>query len=171
MRLPDKDPEALAVKIPKAAALTEAASARTPVMMLSITSMSFSTAHSIASTVTSVEPVQPNTRTLYRSASGATPGPIRQVLPEIVVALYVPVRWPAGVPTTPELDQTAGNGTRPADFAADVAELERLLATVAAERSGRLTGIVHPIFGAMSEAAWLRWAYLHADHHLRQFGA
>jgi len=88
-----------------------------------------------------------------------------------VVALYVPVRWPAGVPTTPELDQTAGNGTRPVDFAADVAELERLLATVAAERSGRLTGIVHPIFGAMSEAAWLRWAYLHADHHLRQFGA
>jgi hypothetical protein len=29
----------------------------------------------------------------------------------------------------------------------------------------------HPIFGRMSEAAWMRWAYLHTDHHLRQFGA
>jgi len=29
----------------------------------------------------------------------------------------------------------------------------------------------HPIFGWMSEASWMRWAYLHTDHHLRQFGA
>jgi Protein of unknown function (DUF1569) len=86
------------------------------------------------------------------------------------VALYALVRWPTGVPTTPELDQTAGGGTTPGDFAADVAELERLLTQVAAERSGRLAGLVHPIFGPMSERAWLRWAYLHADHHLRQFG-
>jgi hypothetical protein len=34
-----------------------------------------------------------------------------------------------------------------------------------------LDGRVHPIFGRMSEAAWLRWGWLHADHHLRQFGA
>jgi hypothetical protein len=26
------------------------------------------------------------------------------------------------------------------------------------------------VFGRMSQAAWLRWAYLHMDHHLRQFG-
>jgi Protein of unknown function (DUF1569) len=85
------------------------------------------------------------------------------------IALYAPLRWPAGIPTTPELDQTVG-GTRPADFDADVAELEMLLTRVAAERSDRLAGLVHPIFGRMSESAWLRWAYLHADHHLRQFG-
>src|SRR5262245_12583083 len=36
------------------------------------------------------------------------------------IALYLPVRWRAGIPTTPELDQRAG-GTPPADFAADVA--------------------------------------------------
>ena len=30
---------------------------------------------------------------------------------------------------------------------------------------------IHPLFGRMSEAAWLRWGYLHVDHHLRQFGA
>src|SRR5258708_5100801 len=40
-----------------------------------MTSMSLSTAQSIASTTTSVEPAQPNTRTAYRSAFGATPGP------------------------------------------------------------------------------------------------
>src|SRR4249920_3155629 len=39
-------------------------------------------------------------------------------------ALYGPIRWPAGIPTTPELDQDAG-GTRPVDFDADVAELEK----------------------------------------------
>src|SRR5882762_11998957 len=42
------------------------------------TSMSLSTAHSRASTTTSVEPSQPNTRTAYRSAFGATPGPTRK---------------------------------------------------------------------------------------------
>jgi hypothetical protein len=44
-----------------------------------------------------------------------------------------------------------------------------------AEILGRLRALrpdrpAHPIFGPMSEAAWLRWGYLHADHHLRQFG-
>ena len=92
-------------------------------------------------------------------------------LPRLVmrwIALYAPVRWPADIPTTPDLDQDAG-GTRPAHFDADVAELERLLREVA-DRRGRLTGHLHPIFGRMSESTWLRWAYLHADHHLRQFG-
>src|SRR5205807_4198584 len=40
-----------------------------------MTSISLSTAHSIASTVTSVAPAQPKMRTAYRSAFGATPGP------------------------------------------------------------------------------------------------
>jgi hypothetical protein len=110
----------------------------------------------------------------YRLVTGELTSPLVATrVPRLVmkwVALYLPVRWPTGIATTPELDQAAGCGTRPVDFPADVAELERLLTTLAAERSGRLTGIVHPIFGAMSEPAWLRWAYLHADHHLRQFG-
>jgi len=110
----------------------------------------------------------------YRLVTGELTSPlVATPLPRPVmkwVALYMPVRWPTGIPTTPELDQMAGGGTRPVDFRADVTELERLLTTVAAERRGRLTGIVHPIFGPMSEPAWLRWAYLHADHHLRQFG-
>jgi hypothetical protein len=85
------------------------------------------------------------------------------------IALYLPARWPAGIPTTPDLDQDCG-GTTPADFDADVAELEQLLREVATDRGRDLTDHVHPIFGRMPKSAWLRWAYLHADHHLRQFG-
>jgi len=85
------------------------------------------------------------------------------------VALYLPLKWPQGIPTTPEVDQEAG-GTRPIDFAADVAELATLLDRAATARRDRIDGTLHPIFGRMSAPAWLRWAYLHADHHFRQFG-
>ena len=29
----------------------------------------------------------------------------------------------------------------------------------------------HPIFLVMRDADWMRWGYLHMDHHFRQFGA
>ena len=48
--------------------------------------------------------------------------------------------------------------------------LERLLDRVSAEAGG-FEGLRHPTLGPMSRAQWLRWGYLHADHHLRQFGA
>ena len=86
------------------------------------------------------------------------------------IALYVPVPWPAArIRTSPEIDQHLG-GTRPDDFAADVARLHGLVELFAA-RAGTLEWPAHPLFGSMSEAAWLRWGYLHMDHHLRQFGA
>jgi hypothetical protein len=86
------------------------------------------------------------------------------------IALYLPLSWPAGsLLTRPEIDQEVG-GTRPVDFAADVARLEALLELVTA-RPRSFDWQLHPIFGSMSEAAWLRWGYLHMDHHLRQFGA
>lgn len=84
------------------------------------------------------------------------------------VVLCAPVRWPEGVPTTFELDQECA-GTRPADFGADLASVERLLESLL-EREA-VGWPPHPIFGRMSRAQWLRWAYLHTDHHLRQFGA
>jgi hypothetical protein len=84
------------------------------------------------------------------------------------VALYAPLRWPRGILTTPELDQDVG-GTRPAEFAADMVEVEGLLELLS-QRAGSLGGTRHPIFGTMSDADWLRWGYLHMDHHLRQFG-
>jgi Protein of unknown function (DUF1569) len=86
------------------------------------------------------------------------------------IALYAPLPWPAGrIPTRPELDQEA-EGTRPGKFATDLAQVEVLVRLVIASRS-TLALRPHPTFGPLSEAAWLRWAYLHTDHHLRQFGA
>jgi hypothetical protein len=82
------------------------------------------------------------------------------------LALYLPFRWPPGVPTRPEIDQHAG-GTCPTTFDADRAELQALTERLLVED---LAGRAHPIFGPMSRSAWLRWAYLHMDHHLRQFG-
>ncbi len=86
-----------------------------------------------------------------------------------VVVLYVPLPWPHGIRTSPEVDQERG-GTRPVDFAADVAQAEALLERVTAP-TRNLDRRSHPVFGPMSDAAWLRLGYLHSDHHLRQFGA
>jgi uncharacterized protein DUF1569 len=108
----------------------------------------------------------------YRMLTGEKPTAlVASPLPRPImkcVALYVPLTWPKNIETTTELDQRFG-GTRPGTFDADVAELGRLLDQIAVERRDRLEGQVHPIFGRMSERSWLRWAYLHADHHLRQF--
>ena len=86
------------------------------------------------------------------------------------VALYLPLRWPPGIRTVPEVDQVRGGGTKPVDFTKDVADLRALMQLMAAP-TRKLEGRSHPIFGKMSDAEWLRWAYLHMDHHLRQFGA
>ena len=82
------------------------------------------------------------------------------------IALYAPFRWPPGIPTPVEIDQEVG-GTRPQDFTSDVARVESLLRRFA---DASATCGEHPVFGRMSTKAWLRWGYLHADHHLRQFG-
>ena len=84
------------------------------------------------------------------------------------IALYLPQPWPPGIETVPEIDQVK-SGTCPTDFGRDLDEAEALLRAIAARRGA--TWPAHPIFGTMSEAQWLRWAYLHTDHHLRQFGA
>ena len=87
------------------------------------------------------------------------------------VALYAPMRWPGGkIDTTPEIDQLTGGGTPPVDFEADRAAVAALVEKMARE-AGRGDWPRHPYFGAMSVADWLRWGYLHADHHFRQFGA
>ena len=85
------------------------------------------------------------------------------------IALYAPMPWPKGVKTRPEVDQEV-NGTPPGDFEGDRRELVALIerfATPAKDAEFH----PHPIFGDMSEAEWMRWGYLHCDHHLRQFGA
>jgi hypothetical protein len=86
------------------------------------------------------------------------------------MALYLPLRWRTGILTSPELDQCAGAGTRPGQFAADVADVEALLTTLS-RRGATAKWPAHPVFGRLSHSQWMRWAYLHTDHHLRQFGA
>jgi len=85
------------------------------------------------------------------------------------VAIWVPFPWPHGFKTASELDQQIG-GTPPAVFEADLRELQALI-----ERFTRkprdFRWPPHPHFGALSEKEWMRLAYLHPDHHLRQFGA
>ena len=78
-------------------------------------------------------------------------------------------QWPQGIRTRPEVDQEVG-GTPPSDFAADITQFETLVELITTQ-TRCFDGQQHPIFGPMSEAAWMRWAYLHMDHHLRQFGS
>jgi hypothetical protein len=83
-------------------------------------------------------------------------------------ALYVPLKWPHGVQTMPEMDQEIG-GTRPVELNADVRELRRAMERFTRQPRDFTWG-PHPIFGVMADQEWMRWAYLHMDHHLRQFG-
>jgi len=82
------------------------------------------------------------------------------------LGLWLPLPWPHGVPTVPECDAKLG-GTPPTDFERDKGNLLAVL-----ERfTGQPHVIAHPFFGQMTEKEWMRWGYLHADHHLRQFSA
>jgi len=86
------------------------------------------------------------------------------------MALYAPLPWPTGkLVTRPEIDQVRGGGCSPGVFADDVARLVTLVDQFTT-RDRRTGWPAHPFFGAMSSSAWLRWGYLHMDHHLRQFG-
>ncbi len=83
-------------------------------------------------------------------------------------ALYLPIPWPKGVPTRPEVEQGAG-GTLPSDFERDRRELMSVTERFC-DASRECGNDVHPIFGRMSRSQWMRWGWLHLDHHLRQFG-
>ena len=85
------------------------------------------------------------------------------------IALLTPLTWPKGVKTMPEVDQDIG-GTRPVEFERDLRELENVLERFTSKKV-ELGRQRHPIFGKMTDRDWLRWGYLHMDHHLRQFGA
>jgi hypothetical protein len=84
------------------------------------------------------------------------------------IALYTPLPWPKGVPTLHEMKQGAG-GTPPADFEQDRDALVKIVSRFA-RNPGVSEWHPHPLFGRMNDTEWFRWGYLHADHHLRQFG-
>lgn len=84
------------------------------------------------------------------------------------IALYAPFKWPHGVPTMPENDQERG-GTPPEEFKLDLDALAEMIQRITnSQRDFQWQR--HPLFAEMSERDWMRWAYLHVDHHLRQFG-
>jgi Protein of unknown function (DUF1569) len=82
-------------------------------------------------------------------------------------ALWLPFQWPHGIKTRPEMDQHQG-GTSPAEFASDLENL-RILFDRFCSSEGEF--FPHATLGRMSRAERMRHAYLHMDHHLRQFGA
>jgi hypothetical protein len=85
-----------------------------------------------------------------------------------LVAFRVPAPWPKGFPAPTRIRQGRG-GTPPGEFERDLETAIELTRKVATELP-RLAGVQHPIFGRLSAWEWGRWAFLHTDHHLRQFG-
>ena len=83
------------------------------------------------------------------------------------VALRVPLPWPKGIATRPEMEQGKG-GSAPIEFSQDRATLIATLNHFCDQLPQPV--LAHPTFGPMEPADWWRWGYLHADHHLRQFG-
>ena len=83
-------------------------------------------------------------------------------------ALYAPIKWPKGFPTRPEMEQGVG-GTTPIEFERDRSTLVKTIERFWCPDRDR-TRSPHPVFGELRDHEWLRWGYLHVDHHLRQFG-
>jgi hypothetical protein len=98
--------------------------------------------------------------------AAALPTALRPVIK--LVAINLPLKWPQGIKTVPEVEQ-GGAGTKPVEFQRDVAELKMLMTKFSSAGTDALQP-THPIFGRMSARAWGRWGYRHMDHHLRQFG-
>jgi hypothetical protein len=81
-------------------------------------------------------------------------------------AFWVPTSWPKNVPTCPELDQCR-LGIPDGDFATLQADtLEQLIRL----HNANVEGMRHPFLGSLTQTEWMRWGWLHTDHHLRQFG-
>jgi len=97
-----------------------------------------------------------------------TPARIRSRPVVKALGLWAPVRWPRGWPSSPFLIARM-DGTKPTDFARDLARAIEGLNRIAIADTGTLEP-AHGFFGVMSTREWQRWAYRHTDHHLRQFG-
>jgi hypothetical protein len=93
-------------------------------------------------------------------------GPVRRSIVKWL-ALQSPTKWPKGIRTRPELEQRKG-GTKPVNFEEDRGRLIAIFDRFCEEPP--TAGCPHPIFGVLTKEEWMRWGWLHADHHLRQFG-
>lgn len=75
----------------------------------------------------------------------------------------------------PRMPRGIKSGAEPAEKVIEVAAFKgnqeraaALLRQMAV--SGQTFAATHPAFGTMKREDWMRYAYLHTDHHLRQFG-
>jgi hypothetical protein len=82
------------------------------------------------------------------------------------IALWEPTPWKRGFWTIAALRQGAP-AMRIGKFEQDIAEALSEMDRFCKPEQLRVD---HAFFGAMSYADWMRWGYLHIDHHLRQFG-
>lgn len=95
--------------------------------------------------------------------------PVVTPLPPAVLkhgALWGPLEWRRNFWTLPALKQgelAMRTGSFEEDLARALAELDRFC-------NPEQVRVDHALFGAMSDLEWMRWGYLHTDHHLRQFG-
>jgi hypothetical protein len=94
--------------------------------------------------------------------------PMEWPLPVVVkwIALRSGLRWPKNVQTVPELKRAI---VEHSEVELDVL-LRAVVESMEAVARGPQYAPSHPIFGPMTPEDWMRWGYLHADHHLRQFG-
>ena len=109
-------------------------------------------------------------RAAYADAlSGMPPLPDKLPIPAPLlklISLRMPRPWPQNLPTLPDY-RVDSPAMSVADFETDRAGLLHALGQfVQADQFAP----VHPFFGKMNRGDWMRWGYLHADHHLRQFG-
>ena len=82
------------------------------------------------------------------------------------IAHQLPFSWRKNFATVPALRRgtpTMQVGSFDSELLEVVTELTRFC------RPGQFR-VDHAFFGRMSFEDWLRWGYLHTDHHLRQFG-
>jgi hypothetical protein len=92
----------------------------------------------------------------------------RPIPPKVMkaIALYAPAPWPKNFPTIPSL-KIGTPVMQTGRFAADQASLLEAYDGFCEVSSHTHD---HAYFHAMTHADWMRWGYLHTDHHLRQFG-
>jgi hypothetical protein len=79
------------------------------------------------------------------------------------VALWVPLPWPHGIKTRPEMDQRQ-SGTQPTEFSSDMDKLRVLLGRFCDSEDEFAP---HAVLGQMSRTERMRHAYLHMDGEAR----
>lgn len=101
-----------------------------------------------------------------RTASEKSGWAERKILKHIALRLLK--RWPRNVKTRPEVDQEL-KGSPPGEFHRDLEELKAVMLLFANPNKNFRFGR-HPVFMELSEWEWMRWGWMHANHHLEQFG-